>query len=527
MEQLKAVIQKIIPQNTEVHWMIIHEISKVKIEIEGIEFSFVDGKERRDHPFNTSQGYISLTTPNAISEFSKIVNELSEEFKSSPIALANLFIVITRASYNGEEKETLIKDFKNKIGKDYCIDIFNTLLASLNREYYKHSYSKKEPSTTNDWLAILNSSQYMHNISDPLINCLQLMMIERNCEIDFDLLEKMNPLLRAVLIGQYNFELIISKSKLEQLYGRVEELTFLSAYLIDAVAPDRIPPDWLTETLVKRFLANWDIIGKEIFVHIYGLSFRNKKQNKLYKRLENLISIILTEKIQSENDEILKWISKLEFSNDFIALFGWLSLKELDCNKIPNPNRETITNQFISELQRIVELIPVYLASENSEDPFASFQLYEGKYQTTLAYILLFLLFATDKNRKDIRNVCHQFKPLFYGGYRAVYLATRFTEIMILIGLSGNSIHGFDEEESSSLEQYLKIIADTILIPYIHLAERDDEIWDPKSENKAAQYNAGKYLVTTYMRNIRNSEIREHYNDFFKIINEVAIAEWK
>lgn len=367
----------------------------------------------------------------------------------------------------------------------------------------------------------------MHSISDPLINCLQLLDSERNHKIDFVFLEKMDPLLRAVLIGQYNYDIVISKSKLEQLYESVAELTFLSACLIDNVMRDKIPPDWLTETLAERFLANWDIIGKEIFVHVFGLSFRNKNENKIYKRLQDLIHIILLKKIRSENDETSKWISQFEFPNDFIALFGWLSFKTVILNDIPDSNREAITNQFIAELKRIVKSIPVYLASENSRDPFASFQLHEVKYQTALAYILYFLLFATDKNRNDIKNVCYQFKPLFYGGDSAVYLATWFTEIMILIGLSGNCICGFDDETISSLKQYLNIIAETIMIPYIHLAERDDAVWNTESDNKAFQFNAGKYLVTTYMRRIRNSEIEEHYNEFFRIINNVAIAEWK
>lgn len=528
MEQLKNIIKRIISSKSTVDWMVVHDISKSKIEIEGVEFSFVDGKERYNEPFKTNQGYISLKKTSVVSDFQKIANELLEEFKSNPIALANLFIVFTRASYKGEDKETLLKNFKKQLEKDVCANIFNLLIASLNNEYYKDNYSIKKPLSTNDWLDIFSSTQYIHGISDPLINCLQLVKSEKNMKLDFDLLEKMKPLLRAVLVGQYGFDLEISKSKLEQLYLSADELIFLSACLIDDSASDKTSPDWLTEKLIEKFLENhWDTIGKQIFVHTFGLSFRNKNDNKLYERLRDLSHVILMKHIKKENDKTLTLISKFKFPDDFIALFGWLSSREIKLNEIPDSNRAAITNQFVSELQRIAKSIPIHLASKNSSDPFTSFQLYKRKYQVTLAYVLLFLLSATDSNRKDIENVCHEFKTLFYGSFKAIYLATHFTELMLLIGLSGSQINGIEEEEYLALKLYLKIISDTILIPYIHLKEREDEIWNPVSEREVFQFNSGSYFVTNAFTNIRKNKIIKHYDEFFKVINEAKTAEWK
>jgi len=528
MEELKTIIQKIISQKSFIDWMIVHDISKSKIEIEGIEFSFVDGKERYDEPFKTSQGYLSLKNTFTIIEFTKIANEFLEEFKSNSIALANLFILFTRVSYKGEDKETLLKNFKKQLGKDSCTNIFNLLISSLNSEYYKDKYSIKQPLNTNDWLDIFRSTQYMHSISDPIINCLLLVRDERNRKVDFRLLEKMKPLLRAVLVGQYGFDLEIPLGKLKKLYQSAEELIFLSACLIDDSSPDKTPPDWLTDILIERFIENhWDTIGKQIFVHVFGLSYRNKNDNKLYERIKDLSHVVLLKHIQTENVETVNWISNFEFPNDFIALFSWLSSKKINLSEIPDSNRTAITNQFVSELQRIAKTISVHLASENSSDPFNSFQLHESKYQTALAYVLLFLLSATDANRKDIENVCHEFKTLFYGSFRATYLATHFTELMILIGLSGRWLNGLVETEYLSLKQYLKIISDTVLIPYIHLKEREDEIWNPESERKVFQFNAGSHLVSNAFAEICKHEISKYYENFFTMINEVAITEWK
>ena len=443
------------------------------------------------------------------------------------LALANLFIVISRASYTGEEKETLIKNFKKHLGKDSCQNIFNLLIDSLNSEYYKENYSFKNPVSTNDWLDIFHSTQYMHNISDPLIKCIQLVRSERSRKVDFELIENMKPLLRAVLVGQYGFDLDISKGKLKLFYEIFEELTFLSACLINDSAPEKTPPNWLTEALIKNFLEiHWNTIGKEIFVHAFGLSYRNKNRNKLYEKLEDLIHSILLKKLLADETMTKEWINKLEFPNDFIAFFGWLSSKKIVHSKIPDNNIATILNQFINELQRISKASPTYLAAENSNDPFRSYQLHEGKYQNTIANLLLFLLYATETNHKQLKNICLEFKPFFYGGYKACSLATHFTELMLLIGLSGFHLNGLEENEFKAIKKYLELISGTVLIPYVHLTEREDEIWNPESEKEVFQFSAGRHIITKALVEIQKHQIGEHYQDFFEKINETTVANW-
>jgi hypothetical protein len=72
----------------------------------------------------------------------------------------------------------------------------------------------------------------------------------------------------------------------------------------------------------------------------------------------------------------------------------------------------------------------------------------------------------------------------------------------------------------------LKVISDILLVSYIHLEERDDEVWNPESEKQVFDFSAGRYLVTTAMKNVQKHQVREYYTDFFDSINEVAIAKW-
>lgn len=528
MQELKKVISKTLSDKSEIDWLIVHTIHKSAAKITGVEFSFVDGKERQDKPFKTNQGYISLKKTDTIEKFKKIIDELSTEKKTNPnpISLANLFIIITQASYTGEDDGTLLNVFKENIGKKNCSIVFNLLIKSLNTSYHNHkSYIEKQPENTNDWLTLFRSTQYFHGFSDPITNCLQLVRNERSRSLDFDLIQNMKPLLRAFLMGRYGYDLTISQATQDNLYGNEKELIFLSACLIDDFSGERNLPNWLNPKLIETFVEkHWTKVGKPIFIHVFGISYRNKQENNLYKKLEELLHEILFKKLNIKNPETSNWIGSLNFPTDFIALFGWIAKKEIDYNKIPDRIISELLNRFIRELQRISIELPRHLASENSSDPFYSFQFSELKYQDTFAHLSLLMLYATKDNLKDIKSVCFSIKPLFYGGFRATNLATHFSEIFLLVGLSGYRLNGLNDTGKEDIKNYIKIISDVLLVPYIHLSERNDEIWNPESKKELFQYNAGQYLVNYALTEINKLSDKRHYDNFLKEISEIKVS---
>jgi hypothetical protein len=300
MEELKKIISKTLSDKSEIDWLIVHTIHKSDPKITGVEFSFVDGKERQDEPFKTNQGFISLKKADNIENFKKIIGELSTKFKTNPVSLANLFIISTRASYTGEDDETLLNVFKEGIGKENCSIVFDLLIKSLNSVYHDDkNYIDKQPNDTNDWLTLFRSTQYLHRFSDPIISCLQLVRDERNRSIDFDLIQNMKPLLRAVLMGWYGYDLTISQATQDKICENENELTFLSACLIDDFSGERDLPNWLNSKLIELFVEkHWSKIGKPIFIHVFGISYRNKQENNLYKKLEELLHEILYKKLK-------------------------------------------------------------------------------------------------------------------------------------------------------------------------------------------------------------------------------------
>ena len=73
----------------------------------------------------------------------------------------------------------------------------------------------------------------------------------------------------------------------------------------------------------------------------------------------------------------------------------------------------------------------------------------------------------------------------------------------------------------------LTILNKTILIPYIHLAEREEEIWNKETEKSGFQYKIGEYLINDYLKRIKNNEnvVNECFKDLFELFDNVKVAD--
>lgn len=524
---VKDKIERIIRQQTDVNWLIVHEITRGSETYTDVEFSFVDGKERRDEPFGTNQGYISLKSEVVIDEVKQVILELADVFRKNDIALANLYILTCRLSYSAEDDESILSELVKALDSGIRNPLFEVLLTSLNESYYKeHRLFSESPKSVEDWLSLFNSVDYLHTISNPVPQCLMLIDMGWNKGVDFFWIKKMKPLLRAVLMGQYAYDLTMSDTELTASYESEEDLLFLAACLLDDIGPDKKPLPWLNKNLVTVMMKRWDLIGKSIFVHVFGISYRNKNSNKAYEQLGNLIHEVLHVRLVADNTETHKWIDGLKFPNGFIAFFWWIKSKDIDLRQIPEANTEKIATHFLSELERILHDAPDYFVDDRRSDPLTTHQLSEEKYGLALVYILLFLIYSSEENVNRFKSICMRIKPFYYGAYQASLFATRFTQVMFLIFLSAESIPDIDKKAIESLKKYLEVISDWLLVSYVHLEERDDEVWNPESEKEIFNFNAGRYLVKGMMQSIRKHQVSEYYEDFFKSINETAIAKW-
>jgi uncharacterized membrane protein YgaE (UPF0421/DUF939 family) len=524
---MKDTFLKILKTSSDIDWFITHKLSKE--EFNNIKFSFVDGKERYDNPFKTNLGYISFKQETFLSEYQKTIKDLINELKANNFALANIYILITRTSYKKIGNNILEELFKKVLSEKQIKIIYKLLAKSLNKNYYSQLPKKTDNfESLNEWLEAFNKTSYLRDFSDTLGSILLLADIESFQKIEYEKIKIFNPLIRSRLISWYGTRIKIDKDELFELVNvNLKDASFFAALLIknDCI------PKWANEKSLNVFILKyWADIGKDLFLHIFGISYRNK--NKSFSELKTIVHPILFKKLKTEDDFNKEWLNSLDFPNDFIALFNWIHENEVILVDMNDINKKIISYSLVNSMNFIAGNIPKYIASKNNYFPFKSHQLNENKYQISLSYILLFITTRDDTDfkmiKKKLNDLAFKIRPQYYGSYRSQYLAKNFTEILLLVLLSSINISNISEQIIKNLKSLLKIINNTILIPYIHLTEREEEIWNKDIEENIFQYNVGKYLINNYLKRIMNNEndVKECYNELFELFENVKVAEW-
>lgn len=242
--------------------------------------------------------------------------------------------------------------------------------------------------------------------------------------------------------------------------------------------------------------------------------------------MRRLVSRFLGKIFFNESSETTSWISHLEYPTHFIAVCSWLIENKKRFGKISMSNRSEMLNQFIKEMQAIARGILDLMAEKNGNEPFFASYFGEGKYLNTLAYLLILFLYADEDQLRSFKNVCFDFKPLFYGGYRATSIAEHFAEMIILIVLSGCNVTNIGQDGYPKLHSLVKIVSETILIPFVHLIERESDIWNPEYEFGVSYSNIGRHQINVMLLKVKQSNIFAHYKAFFEKIEQVKVAQW-
>ncbi len=524
---MKNKLFKILKASSDIDWFIVHKLSKEKFD--NIKFSFVDGTERYDHPFKTNLGYITFKKENFLEEYCSIIKDVIFKLKDNEFALSNIYILITRTSFKKEDENILEKLFVKEISRERINNIYTLLVRSLNENYYSYLPNKTDTyNTLNDWLEIFNSAQYLHDTSETLFSILFLTEVDSFKNISYEKIKDFNPLIRGRLISWYGSKIEIGEDDLIKLINNnLEEASFFAALLIE----NNSLPDWSNKKTLDIFIVKyWNSIGKDLFLQLFGISYRNK--GKDFSKLKSIIHSILFNRIKSENKFNENWFNSLDFPNDFIALFSWLHHHKITLEKINDNNKKLIANSLMSSLNSIADNFNKYIASENDYFPFKSHQLNEKKYQISLSCILLFIVTLDDADfkiiKKELNSLAFKIRPQYYGAFRSQYLARNFTEILLLILLSAINISNISEHIITNIKYLLTILNKTILIPYIHLAEREEDIWNKETEKSSFQYKIGEYLINDYLKRIKNNEngVNECFKDLFELFDNVKVAEW-
>lgn len=510
-----------------IDWFIVRALSELFEGTNDLYFSLHDNRRTHDLPFRRHQGYLCVEeTLNTafIMAFSQILNDVLEQ----PLSLANLYILYTRVS-GGEEAfiEELTGLFTN-MAQSKREQIFLTLADSLNQHYFAHTTLAREtPKTVQDWLNLFRAAQGFDHISDPVIRLIRLIEPKKRQYVPYTWVLHLKPVVRAPLMGWYHFQLDCPSDELITIISNdASEAAYVGAVLMNEMGPTSITPDWLNQYIIAIFVKQcWSNVGKAVFMHIYGLSYRNKNENPLFKTLEALFHKMLLELIQSSKSEDDVWLTDFDLPDTYIAFFNWITVNQIKFSEIPRSKGNLLIQTFINQLAAIAAKPEVYFTG-NSSDPWKSYALTEMKYLNTISYLLLYLLDTPAEQLKEMTKVFFNFKPLYFGEYTATYFANRFTEFILLILTAINNLHDLTEEMLQNLDGLLKGLADSVLIPYIHLTERESEIWDLHTNRQPMAHNASKYLINDALKSIRQGHYADHYKNIFDLFDAVKVTEW-
>src|SRR6202012_4629330 len=97
----------------------------------------------------------------------------------------------------------------------------------------------------------------------------------------------------------------------------------------------------------------WLTAGKDLFVHTYGISYRNKNESPLFKLMETELHTVISELLAVEDETSEFWIKNFDFPDSYIAFFNWQVKCGVKLGEVPDGKRLLITGCFIKALKQI------------------------------------------------------------------------------------------------------------------------------------------------------------------------------
>ncbi|MDP3114742.1 MAG: hypothetical protein Q8M98_08195 [Candidatus Cloacimonadaceae bacterium] len=535
MDNLYRVLSEYLANNTMLKWDIIIELASQKPISNNISFSIHDKVTYR-YPFDYNLGYICLEDENDESElvlknYSDILLALTDNFIDNHIALGNIFILILRSSYRGDYKSEMVNMFVDRIGNDRSNSIFLILINSLSEVLYKQNTNiDKNPKTVDEWSRLFRSTAYLdsHALSYNSI----IMLVSQKMKLDFRWVPKIPPVILAILIDFYGLEIHLNKDDIKELDTLSEkEIAFIIAYVIENLYhPEAL--EWFNfEVADSLLLTHWNHGGKKLINRII-LEKTKPQSNNPHSNLSPIyLDFINAFANHLTSDNISKWLTGLEFPEDYITISSLvLEITKVDGDKcdlnlIPLPIRSIFCNSTFDAISKPEILIQKLIINKNSTTVFNFFTL-DSVYQNLLTVLCYLLLKDDSISRKKLQGLCFDYKQYFYCGYDASRVAAEFVEFFLLVLLSIVRITGLEDKDLERWKDIVSTITDTVLYPYIAVAEEEEYIWNPEYEFNMNYITLPKYFINLYLCKLFESTYSTVAEHIHSKLSEYKTAVW-
>ena len=129
----------------------------------------------------------------------------------------------------------------------------------------------------------------------------------------------------------------------------------------------------------------------------------------------------------------------------------------------------------------------------------------------------------SNENLEALRKICFELRPYYYGGYSAVLTATRFTELLLLVGLPNAEDDFPTGQDDEALKTLLKILSDTLLVSYFHLSERQEDLWNPQLEIGTSYSNFARARIHKIIDELNQDLLDQRYASISDCRKQVCV----
>lgn len=464
-------------------WMIVRRMCDSDDGDRRLKFSLFDDWRGRELPFGRHQGFITFVGA-SYEDVTTMLRNIYGHVKDDDMAVANLWILAGRISMKAEDY--LLGYLKGIMAEEQRCRVFEILAGSVLLEAY--GGAEAYPETIRGWVQLQFAYESRaHDFADQIAE-----LISDGRTIDIDLLFKLPPGLISALIFYGDYRLSMTKNEaLAQTEPR--RLALLCAMALHYSYDKFYEPEWLSQKFVDKMITG---DGATVGLSLLRESWMYRPQQTRFTlqqiRLMKYCRRAVVSILAAADDATRLWVDSLDIVKDMpvvLYLAGAMA---------PKPEVPTILgNRVIAALGDEVAAFPKILAQRGGNSGLTSLPLEARQSGVVFSMLGQSLACLGKDGLKNLTKTLYTLKQLYAGGYHATQFAMSVTELLILAALMCGP--QADDREAVLLE-IIRKTDETVMTPYVHLAERTAAIWEPGYVTNAYDLDKGKVIFNNLLR---------------------------
>lgn len=465
-------------------WMIVRRMCDSDDGDRRLKFSLFDDWHGRELPFGRHQGFITFVGA-SYKDVTTMLRDIYSHVKDDDMAVANLWILACRISMKAED--CLLGYIKQLMAESQRNRVFEILASSVVSEAY--GGVGVYPETVDGWMRL----QFAYESHAHDFGCSIATLVSDGRKIDMDLLFKLPACLISALIFYGGYRLSLTPAEACAL-AEPRCLALLCAMALHYSYDKFYEPEWLSQKFVDKMITgDGASVGlsllREVWMYRPQQIRFTLQQVRLMKYCRRAVVSILA----AADDATRLWIDSLDIVKDMPVVLYLASAMA------PKPEVPTILgNRVIAALGDEVAAFPKILAQRGGNSGLTSLPLEARQSGVVFSMLGQSLASLGKDGLKDLTKTLYTLKQLYAGGYHATQFAMCVTELLIIAALMCGP--QTDDREAVLLE-IIRKADETVMTPYVHLAERAAAIWEPAYVTNAYDLDKGKVILNKLLRN--------------------------